>query len=390
MSSLGKPRPVLLARAGGVLLTAALSIGLAPAGHAASTSPAPAARKQSAVPLVIAHRGASGYRPEHTLASYQQAMRLGADYVEQDLVSTKDHVLVARHENDITGTTDVADHPEFAGRKTTKTVDGTKITGWFTEDFTLAELKTLRAKERLPEVRPANTRYDGRFEVPTFDEVLDLVQKEAKTERRAIGVYVETKHPTYFRGIGLPLEKPMLAALHRHHMDSRGSKVFLQSFETGNLRQLNRMTDLPLIQLTDATGAPYDLRAKGDQRTYADLTTSAGLKEIATYADGIGPNEQQVLPRNASGATTTPSRLVPLAHARGLLVHPFTVRDENQFLPTNYRRGTDPDAKGNVHDFVEALLDTGIDGLFGDYTDSLVDAREDWLGESPKIARDAA
>ncbi|KAJ1684128.1 hypothetical protein LUZ63_020697 [Rhynchospora breviuscula] len=316
-------------------------------------------------------------------------MQLGADYVEPDLVPTKDGVLVARHENDITGTTDVADHPEFASRKTTKTVDGKKITGWFTEDFTLAELKTLRAKERLPQVRPGNTRYDGRFQVPTLDEVLDLVAKEQKVLHRRIGVYIETKHPTYFASIGLPLEKPLLRTLARHGLDRKGAKVFLQSFETTNLRRLDRLTDLPLIQLTDKSGAPYDLVAEGDPRTYADLTSAQGLKDVATYADGIGPNVDQVLPRDAAGATGTPSSLVGLAHARGLLVHPFTVRDENQFLPTNYRTGTDPNAKGDVHDYVVAILDAGVDGLFGDYTDSLVDARADWLGESPAV-RDAA
>ncbi|GGF37239.1 glycerophosphoryl diester phosphodiesterase [Marmoricola endophyticus] len=388
MTTLGKHTRVLL-RAGAVATVTALAVGLAPGANAAdqttSSGSSTAARRQAPVPIVIGHRGASGYRPEHTLASYQLAMQLGADYVEQDVVSTKDHVLVCRHENDITGTTDVADHPEFADRKTTKVVDGKSITGWFTEDFTLAELKTLRAKERLPQVRPGNTRYDGRFQVPTLDETLDLVASENKVLHRKVGVYVETKHPTYFQGIGLPLEKPLVQTLARHGMDQKGSKVYLQSFETGSLKKLDRLTDLPLIQLTDSSGAPYDLVAKGDPRTYADLTSAQGLKDVATYADGVGPNVDQVLPRDASGATGRPSSLVALAHARGLLVHPFTIRDENQFLPTNYRTGTDPNAKGDVHDYVAAVLDAGVDGFFGDFTDSLVDARTDWLGESPKL-----
>ena len=187
-------------------------------------------------PIVIGHRGASGYRPEHTLAAYRLAIRLGADYVEPDLVSTKDGVLVARHENEISGTTDVADHPEFADRRTTKTIDGRPVTGWFTEDFTLAELKTLRAKERLPQVRPDNTRYDGRFEIPTLNEVLDLVKQESHREGRKIGVYPETKHPTYFDSIGLSLEEPLVRTLRRHGLDQRTSKVFIQSFETANLK----------------------------------------------------------------------------------------------------------------------------------------------------------
>ena len=199
---------------------------------------APSSRDQVAEPVVIGHRGASGYRPEHTLASYELAIRMGADYIEPDLVSTKDGVLVARHENEIGGTTDVAQHPEFADRRTTKSIDGRQVTGWFTEDFTLAELKTLRAKERLPQVRPSNTRYDGRFEVPTFDEVLDLAAKESKRRGVTIGVYPETKHPTYFDSIGLSLEEPLVRTLKAHHLDRANAPVFVQSFETSNLREL--------------------------------------------------------------------------------------------------------------------------------------------------------
>jgi glycerophosphoryl diester phosphodiesterase len=229
---------------------------------------------------VIAHRGASGYRPEHTLAAYQLAIRLGADYIEPDVVSTKDGVLVARHENEISGTTDVADHPEFADRRTTRTIDGREISGWFTEDFTLAELKTLRAVERLPDVRPANTRYDGRFEVPTLEEVLDLVRAESKRTGRTIGVYPETKHPTYFDSIGLSLEEPLVEALVENNLDKKRSKVIIQSFETQNLRDLDEMIDVPLAQLVNASGAPYDLVANGDPRTYADLVTEAGMEEL--------------------------------------------------------------------------------------------------------------
>src|SRR5918911_383515 len=222
------------------------------------------------LPLVIGHRGASGYRPEHTIASYTLAIELGADYIEPDLVSTKDHQLVARHENDITETTDVASHPEFADRKTTKVVDGVSHTGWFTEDFTLAELQTLRATERLPDVRPTNTAFNGLYRVPTFQEVIDLAK------RAGVGIYPETKHPTYFDSIGLSLEEPLLATLRANGLDSPGAKVFIQSFEVGNLKELNRKTRLPLVQLIDEVGAPYDFVLAHDPRTYNDLVTPKG------------------------------------------------------------------------------------------------------------------
>ena len=353
----------------------------------ATTVPAGAATEEpavqhasSATPIVIGHRGASGYRPEHTLASYRLAIAMGADYVEPDLVSTKDGVLVARHETEIGGTTDVAGPPEFADRKTTKTIDGRAVTGWFTEDFTLAELKTLRAKERLPQVRPANTAYDGRFQIPTLDEVLDLVADESRRLHRQIGVYPETKHPTYFDSIGLPLETPLLQALRRHGLDRPNAKVFLQSFETGNLKQLHRMTRLPLIQLIDASGAPYDLVKAGDPRTYHDLASPAGLAEIATYADGIGVNKELVLPRDAAGNTSEPSELVDDAHGDGLLVHVWTLRRENQFMALNFRIGIEPIASGDAIAEDQAFLDAGVDGFFTDNPDLGVEARDDWLG----------
>ena len=360
----------------GSALLALFTLTLAAPALAAPPGDDRAERRHSKA-LVIGHRGASGYRPEHTLESYRTAIRMGADYVEPDLVSTKDGVLVARHENLISGTTNVADHPEFAARQTTKTIDGTAVTGWFTEDFTLAELKTLRAKERLPLVRPANTQYDGRFEVPTLDEVLNLVQQESRRTHRRIGVYPETKHPSYFRSIGLPLERPLLAALRRHRMDRPGSKVFLQSFETGNLRQLNSMTRLPIIQLLDATGAPWDLKSAGDPRTYKDLTTPRELRRIATYADGIGPNKDLVLPRDANGDTGAPSNVVPDAHRAGLVVHVFTLRRENQFMARNFRVGTDPNGIGDLVAEIHAFLAAGVDGLFSDNPDIAVSARDE-------------
>ena len=351
------------------------------------TPPTPAAaadeqrRSEQAAPIVIGHRGASGYRPEHTLAAYRLAIRLGADYVEPDLVSTKDGALVARHENEISGTTDVSDRPEFADRRTTKTIDGREVTGWFTEDFTLAELKTLRAKERLPQVRPDNTRYDGRFEVPTLEEVLDLVDEESQRVGRRIGVYPETKHPTYFDSIGLSMEEPLVQTLRRHGLDRARAKVFIQSFETGNLRELDGLTRAPLVQLVDAAGAPYDLAAAGDPTTYADMVTPGGLAGIARYADGVGANKNLVLPRDpATGASGEPSDVVPEAHDAGLVVHVWTLRDENQFMATNFRLGSDPNAKGDIFAEMTAFLEAGVDGVFADYPDSAVDARDEWVG----------
>ncbi|TNM37766.1 glycerophosphodiester phosphodiesterase [Nocardioides albidus] len=336
-------------------------------------------RHPAGEPLVIAHRGASGYRPEHTLAAYRLAIQQGADYVEPDLVSTKDGVLVARHENEISGTTDVADHPEFADRRTTKTIDGVSVTGWFTEDLTLAELKTLRAKERLPKVRPDNTRYDGQFEIPTLDEVIRLVKRESGRAGRRIGIAPETKHPTYFDSIGLSLEEPLVTTLRRSGLDRPNAKVVVQSFETGNLRQLDTMTQVPLAQLVDGSGAPYDLVASGSTTTYADLVKPAGLADIATYADWVAPAKNLIVPRDSSGAIGAPSPLVADAHAAGLRVVTWTMRVENQFLPTNHRIGTDPNAKGDLAGEIEAFLDAGVDALFSDNPDIAVETRDGWL-----------
>src|SRR5919109_4396838 len=286
-------------------------------------------RKPAAEPIVIGHRGASGYRPEHTLAAYRLAAEMGADYIEPDLVATKDGVLVARHENEIGGTTDVANHPEFAGRRTTKTIDGVEVTGWFTEDFTLAELRTLRARERLPDLRPDNTAFDGLYQVPTFQEVIDLAK------RAGVGIYPETKHPTYFDSIGLSLEEPLVATLNANGYRGRNAPVFIQSFEVANLKELNRRTRVPLVQLIDETGAPYDFVAAGDPRTYKDLITPAGLAEIATYADGIGPSKNLIVPRDAAGNLQEPTTLIRDAHRAGLKVHPWTFRRENDFLPAD-------------------------------------------------------
>jgi glycerophosphoryl diester phosphodiesterase len=323
--------------------------------------------------LVIGHRGAAGYRPEHTLSSYELAARMGADFIEPDLVSTKDHALVARHEPEIGGTTDVSSRPEFADRKRTVLLDGVSVTGWFTHDFTLAELKTLRAVERLPAVRQRNTLYNGLFQVPTFQEILDLRIRLSKELDRTIGVYPETKHPTYFRNLGLPLEEPLVAILRRNHLDDKHAPVFVQSFEAVNLRALDQEFKLesPKVFLTSAAGTPFN-----DPRTYADYLTPAGLADLATFVDGIGPDKVQIIPRNADGTLGTPTALVGNAHAAGLVLHPYTFRAENQFLPAELRVGTDPNAYGKAIDEQITFLSTGIDGLFTDQADIGVLSRQ--------------
>jgi len=296
--------------------------------------------------IVIAHRGASGERPEHTIAAYELAIAQGADFIEPDLVPTKDGVLVARHENEISGTTDVADRAEFAARKATKTIDGQQVTGWFTEDFTLAELKTLRARERLPMLRPDNKAYDGRFEIPTLAEVIALAQA------KGVGIYPETKHPGYFASIGLPLEARLVEQLKAAGWSKRSDPVFIQSFEVNNLKALRKLTDLKLVQLMDKDGAPAD----GAAPSYAAMRTPEGLKAIAAYADGIGPAKDAVS-----------AELVSSAHAAGLKVHPWTFRAENYFLPLRRRTGIDPRKRGDLAGEIADYLAMGVDGVFSDH-----------------------
>lgn len=358
-----------------VLIAGALA-GSSSAARERGSGGGPASEPLAERPLVIAHRGASGYRPEHTLSAYALAARMGADYIEPDLVSTKDGVLVARHENEISATTDVDARPEFADRRATKVVDGRSFTGWFTEDFTLAELRTLRARERIPHLRLRNTLYDGRYGVPTFQEVLDLTRSLSRELDREIGIYPETKHPTYFRSIGLALEEPLVRALRRNRLDHARAKVFVQSFETTNLEELDREIDAPLVQLLGAKGSrPPDLVGTDDTRTYGDLASSAGLRDIARYADGVGPPKDYIVPRDLAGASDTPTTFVADAHRARLLVHPYTFRNESAFLPLELRSGEDPAAYGDAFGEYSAFYALGVDGLFSDNPDTAVEAR---------------
>lgn len=327
-----------------------------------------AARLPHAHPLVIAHRGASGKRPEHTLESYKLAIDEGADFIEPDLVMTKDHVLVARHENDISGTTDVATHPEFAARRATKIIDGQSFTGWFTEDFTLEELKTLRSRERLPELRPQNCVYDGQFEISTFSEILAL----AATTCRRVGVYPEIKHGTYFDALGLNMEAPLLAALEQAGYTEVTDPVFIQSFEVGNLERLRKRTHLRLVQLIDGSGHPADR----PELPSSTMITSAGLADIARYADAIGVTKALIVPRDASGRSLPPTTLVDDAHKAGLNIHAWTFRAENAFLPSELHAGADPAAHGALADELHQFYALGIDGVFCDFPGVAVAVRD--------------
>jgi glycerophosphoryl diester phosphodiesterase len=315
------------------------------------------------LPLVIGHRGASGHRPEHTIASYELAIDYGVDFIEPDLVSTKDGVLIARHENDISGTTDVAQ--KFPERRATKTIDGKAITGYFTEDFTLAEIKTLRAKERLPF---RNQGWNGLFEIPTFQEVIDLAKRRSRETGRVIGIYPETKHPTYFRSIGLALEPPLVKALEANGYADATAPVFIQSFEVGNLKELRKSTEVRLVQLMeDNKLQPYDFIVAGDPRTYGDLMTPAGLAEIATYAQGIGPSKRSIVPQGGDRSLLDATTLVVDAHKAGLLVHPYTFRDEPEFLASDYELNP-------IKEYLQ-FYRLGVDGVFSDFGDTAVRAR---------------
>lgn len=345
--------------------------------------------------MLIGHRGSCGYRPEHTLASYELAARTGADYLEPDVVSTSEGVLVCRHENELSDTTDIAERAEFADRKRTKTIDGFEVTGWFTEDLTLAEVKSLRAIERLPELRPRNTALDGQHQVPTFAELLALRAELAAELGRPLGVYVETKHPTYFAEIGLPLEEPLLADLAAHDLgvpqaqDDALARVVVQSFELGNLQRLRSElgTAWPLVYLV-AQISPGDDAARQIGGTLAELLAPAGLAELAEHVDGIGPERGLVIrrldenERPTRGSWGAQTSLVPDAHHAGLVVHPWTLRAENYFLPGPLRSGEDPRDTGDVQAEMRSFLEAGVDGFFTDHVDHGRAAIDTFLGRS--------
>lgn len=328
-------------------------------------------------PLVVSHRGASGYRPEHTIAAYELAVAMGADYIEPDLVSTKDGVLVDRHENEISGTTDVADRSEFASRKKTVKVDGVEMTGWFTEDFTLAELKTLRAKERLP-FRDASALYNGLYQVPTYSEVLAVREKLSKQYGRTIGIIPEIKHSTYFQKIGLPMEAKVVKETAKFGLNHGKAPMWVQSFELTNLLELKSKHGYKANTtfLTTAKDAPYDLVDKGDKRTYADLLEPESLTKLSKSLDGLGPEKAQIISRKADGTLGEPTDLVKQAHKVGLEVIPWTFRNENSFLPVDYRIGDREGDYGRAIDEITVFLKTGIDGFFTDQPDTGVVARD--------------
>ena len=343
-----------------------------------------------AAPIVIGHRGAPGYRPEHTLASYQLAIDLGANFIEPDLVLKKDGVPIARHEplfgatavngiplpppNDFT-TTDIFNHPEFASRLRTRNLDGNMVTGYWADDFTLAEVKTLRARERIPATRPGNTAYNDQFEIPTLQEVIDLAKAQSIATGRTIGIYPETKHPTFFsteaanRTNPARFEDIVVGILHANYGNVATAPVFLQSFEVYNLQYLKTQTNIPLVQLLNGAGSqPYDFVLANDPRTYGDLVTAMGLDGVNDYAAGIGPTRDLLIPRPGN-VLGTPTNLVALAHAAGLLVHPFTFRAENNFLSNGFKIGSDPNAYGDYQNETLQYLNLGIDGFFTDQAD---------------------
>ena len=327
---------------------------------AAMALPLSAPAQEASMPsdiIVIAHRGASGERPEHTLAAYDRAIEQGADYIEPDLVVTKDSVLVARHENEIGGTTDVADHARFADRRTTKRIDGQEVTGWFAEDFTLAELRTLRARERIPQLRPQNARFDGLYSVPTLAEIIQLVRaREAETGRR-IGIYPELKHPSFLGEQGYDMVALLVEQLHAAGYRSAEEPVFIQCFEVGPLMRLDKLIELRLVQLVSAAGGPAD--APG--LSYAAMLAPDRLPGIAVYADAIGAELSLLLDEDGSA-----TGLIERAHEAGLMVHGWTLRRENAFLPAALRQGDDPAAPGDFAAFWHLLEQAGADGIFTD------------------------
>ncbi len=363
--------------AAGLTTLSSLPAGAAPAGTPSAPAPGKdkaGGRDDRSMPVVIAHRGASGYRPEHTLAAYRLAIKQCADYIEPDLVVTRDGVLVDRHEPEIGSTTDVAARPEFADRRTTKLLDGRPVTGWFTEDFTLAELRTLRAVERLPELRPQNTAYDGKYKVPTFAEVLKLATSSRTCAGKRVGIIPEIKHSTYFREQGFDMERKTVALLRKFGLTRHSDPVVIQSFEVTNLQRLSRLTKVKLVQLIDCQGGPWDLVSRGDDISYADLVTPPGLRRISRYADQVGLCKDVMIPRRADGTLGEPTPVIRDAHRAGLTVVGWTFRRENSFLPAEFRSSDNPADPGDLVGEIRTFLRAGMDQFFTDNPDLGVQA----------------
>ena len=396
-------------RVAAIPLCAAILLALTGPAAAHDGNKGPSA--SSSRPLVIGHRGTAGHLPEHTLEGYALAIELGADYIEPDLVATKDGVLIARHEPNMIATTNVSQLPQFASRKRTAIVDGVAEEGFFASDFTLAEIKTLRAVQAAGE---RDQGFNGRFQIPTLDEVIHLAKRKSDEEGRTIGIYPETKHPTYHQNLGLALEDRLLAVLQRHGWNHRSAPVFIQSFEQANLKYLRTKTSVRLVQLVDADDVapdgtitfaapfdrPYDWAVAGRAGTFGDLLTPLGLAEVRTYADGIGPWKPYLIStacvtvvagacadingdgkvNDADRKSLPPSAVIANAHAQGLLVHPYTFRNEQRRLASNF-------AGNPVNEYL-AFYEAGVDGLFSDFADTAVVARSLWvLKNDPDAAR---
>lgn len=327
--------------------------------------------------VVIAHRGASGYIPEHTLAAYALAIFMGADYIEPDLVITKDGHLITRHDNELGLTTDVAKRAEFASRHRNQTVDGIETTGWYTEDFTLKEIKTLRANERIPNIRPGNARMDGTFTIPTFQEVIDLVKSLQVSQKRVIGIYPEIKHSTHFHRLKLPVERLLIETFKNSGYNKSTDPVYIQSFEVNNLVELKTYTDLKLLQLyeSDKSLQPFDQAQIGSSLTYGKMASAEGLRNVAKYASAVGPDKSYIIPRDENNRLGEVTSFVNDAHAAGLKVHPYTFRAENSFLPAEFRSNGSPGDIGDFSSEMRSYLATGIDGVFSEQPDISVRVR---------------
>src|SRR5690625_540073 len=337
---------------------------------------------QHDMPAVIAHRGASGVLPENTLAAFELAIHLGAEWIETDLVSTADGVLIIRHENELSVTTDIASRPEFASRRTSRIIDGEHKRGWFTEDFTLDELRMLGAAEPLPRIRPLSAEHDGIYGIPTLDEVLTLTERVNARREVPVGLYLELKHPSHFASRGHELTRPLLAALDRRDLLGADAALLIEASEIALLRDLSSRVATPLTQLVEAAGAPFDPAGSSDSPAYRDLCTPAGLAEVAAYASFVGASKRRVLPRDARERSSTPTQLVEDAHAAGLGVHVWTMRDENAYLPKDMRRGLSKKRKGDAAAEYRALFDAGVDGVFTDFVDTALAARTEWAAQT--------